>query len=304
MLIKVYVAVFVCFAVKAVHLELVSNLTSEAFIAALRRFIARRGFCSNIYSDNGSNFVGAYNDLCEVQDLLNSQDHHDRIHSFLAERNIQWHFIPPQTPHFGGLWEAAVKSFKNHFKRVAGSALFTFEDMNSLIIEIEVVLNSRPLTPLFSDPNDFLVLPSAHFLIGASLTSLPERDVRDINTNRLSSWQHIQQMKQHFWTRWHKEYLNEFNSCTKWTKGSHLIKEGIVVLLREINLLSMQWALGRVIKVHPGSDGIIRAVTVKTATTTLDRSIKKLVSLPFQSKDDNIQEPACHEEIIADHTIT
>ncbi|XP_017793544.1 PREDICTED: uncharacterized protein LOC108575292 [Habropoda laboriosa] len=296
--IKVYIAVFVCFAVKAVHLELVSDLTSEAFISALRRFIARRGFCSNIYSDNGSNFVGAYNALREVQNLLKSPEHHDRIHAFLVERNIQWHFIPPQTPHFGGLWEAAVKSFKNHFKRVAGSTLFTFEDMNTLIIEIEAVLNSRPLTPLSSDPNDFLVLTPAHFLIGESLTSLPERDVRDINTNRLSSWQHIQQMKQHFWARWHKEYLNELHNRTKWTKGSHPIKEGTVVLLRETNLPSMQWALGRVMKVHPGSDGIIRTVTVKTATSTFDRSVKKLVPLPSQSAEDQIEKAIPHKETL------
>ncbi|CAK9821242.1 hypothetical protein ANTRET_LOCUS8 [Anthophora retusa] len=98
--IKVYVAVFVCFEVKAVHLELVSDLTTEAFIAALRRFVARRGFCSNIYSDNGSNFMRTYNALREVQNLLKSQDHLDRIHAFLVERNIQWHFIPPQD---GGL---------------------------------------------------------------------------------------------------------------------------------------------------------------------------------------------------------
>ncbi|XP_076384921.1 uncharacterized protein LOC143263875 [Megalopta genalis] len=106
--IKVYVAVFVCFATRAVHLELVSDLTSEAFIAALQRFIGRRGLCANLYSDNGSNFKGAANELRELRDLLRSDDHRDRVVTFLAKRAINWHFIPPQAPHFGGLWEAAV----------------------------------------------------------------------------------------------------------------------------------------------------------------------------------------------------
>ncbi|XP_033363319.1 uncharacterized protein LOC117241540, partial [Bombus vosnesenskii] len=116
--IKVYVAIFVCLAVKAVHIELVSDLTSEAFIAALRRFIARRGFCVTISSDNGTNFVGANNELRELRNLLQSDDHKAQVQSFLADRRIEWHFIPPNSPHFGGLWEAAVKSFKRHLRRV------------------------------------------------------------------------------------------------------------------------------------------------------------------------------------------
>ncbi|XP_043263445.1 uncharacterized protein LOC122403778 [Colletes gigas] len=280
--VKVYVAVFICLAVKAVHLELVSDLTSEAFIAALRRFIARRGLCTSISSDNGTNFVGANNELRELKTLLDSDDHINKVKTFLADRLIDWNFIPPLSPHFGGLWEAAVKSFKYHLKRVTGPGLFTFEDCNTLIIEIEAILNSRPLTPISSDANDLLVLTPGHFLIGDSLTSLRERDFRDTPSNRLSSWQHIQKLKQHFWIRWHCEYLNELTNRSKWSTGAHQIKEGTIVLLREDNTPPMQWPLGKVIKVHPGSDGIIRAVTVKTATTTLDRNVKRLAPLPIQ----------------------
>ncbi|XP_046142171.1 uncharacterized protein LOC123988283 [Osmia bicornis bicornis] len=284
--VKVYVAVFVCLAVKAIHLELVSELTTEAFLAALRRFIARRGFCTDLYSDNGSNFVGANNELRELRALLQSDDHREKVTTFLAERAINWNFIPPLTPHFGGLWEAAVKSFKYHLKRVAGAELFTFENFNTLIIEIESILNSRPLTPISSDPNDLLVLTPAHFLIGDSLTSLRERNFRDTPSNRLSSWQHVQKVKQHFWTRWHREYLNELTTRRKWTTGGHAINEGTIVLLREENTPSLHWPLGRVVKVHPGSDGIIRTATIKTAKTTLDRSVKRLVPLPVQTDQD------------------
>ncbi|XP_078049863.1 uncharacterized protein LOC144476616 [Augochlora pura] len=283
--VKVYVAVFVCLAIKAVHLELVSDLTSEAFIAALRRFIARRGFCLNLYSDNGTNFKGANNEFRELRELLRSDDHREKITTFLTERAINWHFIPPQAPHFGGLWEAAVKSFKNHLKRVVGAELFTFENLNTLIIDIEAILNSRPLTPISSDPTDLLALTPGHFLIGDALTSLCERDFKDTPSNRLSAWQRVQQLKQQFWKRWHREYLNELTTRRKWTRGHHPITEGTIVLLREDNVPSMQWPLGRVIKIHPGSDGIVRTVTVKTATNVFDRSVKKLVPLPTQSDD-------------------
>nr|XP_033199424.1 uncharacterized protein LOC117161785 [Bombus vancouverensis nearcticus] len=106
--IKVYVAIFVCLAIKAVHIELVDDLTSEAFIAALRRFIARRGYCSTIHSDNGTNFRGASNELRELHDLLQSDDHKEKVTAFLADKQIEWRFIPPHSPHFGGLWEVAV----------------------------------------------------------------------------------------------------------------------------------------------------------------------------------------------------
>ncbi|XP_078051509.1 uncharacterized protein LOC144477649 [Augochlora pura] len=281
--IKVYVVVFVCLAVKAVHLELASDLTSEAFIAALRRFIARRGHCTHLYSDNGSNFVGASNEFRELRELLKSVDHQNNIQTFLSERSIQWNFIPPQAPHFGGLWEAAVKSFKYHLRRVAGNELFTFENFNTLITEIEAVLNSRPLTPISSDANDPLALTPGHFLIGDSLTSLRERDFRDAPSNRLSSWQQIQQIKQHFWNRWRREYLNELTCRHKWATGSHSIKEGTIVILREDNTPPLQWPLGKVVKIHPGSDGIARAATVKIGTKVLDRSIKRLVPLPNQA---------------------
>ncbi|XP_043263515.1 uncharacterized protein LOC122403827 [Colletes gigas] len=147
-----------------------------------------------------------------------------------------------------------------------------------------------------SYPNDLLVLTPGHFLIGDSLTCVRERDFRDTSTNRLSSWQQIQKVKQHFWTRWHREYLNELTTRSKWTSSSPTIKKGTIVLLREDNVSSMQWPLGRVVKVHPGADGIVRVATVKTATTVLERNVRKLVPLPMQvDKDDNSEQPSASE---------
>ncbi|XP_033314525.1 uncharacterized protein LOC117213269 [Bombus bifarius] len=298
--IKTYAAIFVCLATKAVHVELVSDLTTDAFLAALRRFISRRGYCATILTDNGTNFVGANRQLQELRTLLQSDDHQDRVQNFLADRQIQWRFNPPNSPHFGGLWEAAVKAFNRHLIRVVGTELLTFEHLNTLVIEIEAILNSRPLTPISSDPKDPPVLTPGHFLIGDTLTSLRERDFRTVPSGRLSSWQRIHQIKQHFWSRWYREYLNELTRRNKWDKGKHNIREGTVVILREDNVPSMQWPLGRVIKVHPGADGIIRTATVQTATSILDRGVKRLVPLPIHPDPDEAERPHGAEEVTND----
>ncbi|XP_078032623.1 uncharacterized protein LOC144467610 [Augochlora pura] len=148
--IKVYVAVFICFLTKAVHLELVSDLTTEAFLAALSRFFARRG---------------AKNEIAELLKVIKSRQHNDQVSQHLANSSIVWHFSPPRSPHFGGLWEAAVKSFKHHLVRTVGDTLLTYEQLNTYITQVEGILNSRPLTPISSDPNDLQSLTPAHFLI-------------------------------------------------------------------------------------------------------------------------------------------
>ncbi|XP_062534214.1 uncharacterized protein LOC134203358 [Armigeres subalbatus] len=142
--VKAYVSVFVCFCTKAVHLELVSDLSTDRFLQALQRFISRRGRCSDIYSDNGTNFVGARNKLGELYRLLRDHTHREKVTSELAKDGIQWHFNPPSAPHFGGLWEAAVRSTKNHLIKVIGETPVSAEDFSTLLTQVEACLNSRP----------------------------------------------------------------------------------------------------------------------------------------------------------------
>lgn len=284
--VKVYVSIFVCFATKAVHLELVTDLTMEACLAAVRRFFARRGRSQNIYTDNGTNFVGAKNEVMQLQVFLASDEHQKKFQHFLSNEGINWYFSPPRSPHFGGLWEAAVKAFKLHFYRIVGEELFTYEQFNTLIIEIEAILNSRPLTPLSSDPNDLTALSPCHFLIGDSLYSSPESDLLDVKSNRLSFWQHVQKVKQHFWSRWHKEYLQILHTRKKWHLGdSTSFKKGTLVVIREDNTPPLQWRLGRIVDIHPGEDNIVRVVTIRTIHGTYKRSIKRLSPLPLESPD-------------------
>lgn len=278
--IKVYVAVFICMAVKAVHLETVEDLSTDAFLGALRRFIARRGKPKSIYCDNGTNFQGANNELKELHNLIKSENHQIRISNFSQSHSIEFHFIPPSSPHFGGLWESHVKLFKSHFRKVAGNCIFTFVEFYTLAVEIEAVLNSRPLTPISNDPNDLLALTPGHFLINDSLTNIPEQNFASLPSNRLSAWQLITKIRDDFWQRWHKEYINTLNVRQKWHTKTPNIKKGTLVLIKDDNIPSLKWPLGRILELHPGSDDVVRTVTLKTSNGILKRSVNKLAPLP------------------------
>lgn len=280
---KAYVALFICFSTKAVHLEAVTDLTSESFLAALKRFVGRRGLPENIFTDNATNFIGAKNDLHEFNQSFHSQTTQDDIRQMCAQDRINWCTIPPRSPHFGGLWEAAVKSAKFHMKRQLGQASLTFEELTTVLVQIEAILNSRPLTPLSSDPNDIGALTPGHFLIGAPLTAMVEPCIVDQKLDRLSRWRKLNWLQQQFWTRWSNEYLHTLQNKSKWTISSKNISVNSLVLLQEDNLPPMKWKLGRVITLHTGQDGLVRQVTIKTATGNFKRAITRLAVLPIET---------------------
>lgn len=210
---KAYVALFVCMSTKAVHLEVISDLTSAGFLAAFRRFTGRRGICSDIYSDNGTNFVGGNSDLRKHRQAA-ARGQTTEILENVSNDGTTWHFSPPFAPHFNGLAEAGIRSAKYHIKRVIGESTLTFEELTTLLIQIEACLNSRPLSPRTADSEDLSPLTPGHFLIGIPLNTVPEKSLFDVNTNRLSRWQNVQKMVQQFWKRWSKEYIVNNNALS------------------------------------------------------------------------------------------
>ena len=271
---KSYVAVFVCFATKAVHLELVSELTTAAFIATLRRFIGRRGIPRTIWSDHGSNFIGAER---EIQQLLR-EGGSKQVADFCASQKINWTFSPEHAPHFGGLWEAAVKSFKTHIKIVLGEVKLNFEEFSTVLVQVEACLNSRPLTPLPDHSDALEVLTPGHFLIGRPLAALPD-EVSHEKVTHLRRWQLCQALVRHLWARWSSEYLRSLWKISKWHKPSENLQEGDIVCLREEPLAPTKWPLARIVQVHPGKDGKVRVVTVRTAKGVYRRPVIKVVPL-------------------------
>ena len=176
---------------------------------------------------------------------------------FFATEHILWHFIPPRSPHFGGIWESAVKAVKYHLRRVVGNASLTYEEFNTIIVQVEACLNSRPLSPLSADPDDLNPLTPGHFLIGSSLTAMVEPDLTTLNTGRLNRYQHLTQMMQQFWKRWSKDYITELQQrSSKGVFTSPNVTPGTMVLVVEDNLPPMLWSIGRVQAVHPGLDDL------------------------------------------------
>lgn len=277
---KAYICIFVCMSTKACHLELVGDLSAAAFIGAFRRFVARRGQCSHIWSDQGRNFVAANKELVEMwkQAKLEFQG---KISEILTSEGTQWHFIPAYSPNFGGLWEAGVKSLKYHLKRIVNINL-TFEEMTTVLCQIEACLNSRPLSPIDdTDPENLNPLTPGHFLISEAPVTVSTPNWKDLPISYLSRWQHLQKMLREFWCRWQGEYLTNLQQRSKWSRKQEEIPIGTIVLIKEENLPPGKWRLGRIIKGYPGLDGYTRVYDLKSGNSIIKRSLCKLCPMPI-----------------------
>ncbi|KAJ0169352.1 hypothetical protein K1T71_015236 [Dendrolimus kikuchii] len=288
-------------ATKAIHIEVVSDLTTQGFLAAFKRFVSRRGYCSNLWSDNGTNFVGASRELDKLFYAEKSGLHKDLAET-LATNGTTWHFIPPHSPNFGGLWEAGVKSVKFHLRRIIGDTTLTYEELATVLTQIEACLNSRPLSRIESDSDGFEVLTPGHFLVGEPLLTVPEQNYESQNITSLRRWQLTQRMMQNFWRRWSQEYLTTFLHRYKWASQSPEPNIGDLVLVKEEDLPPSRWLLGRIIAKHPvedlppsrwllgriiakhpGSDGITRVVSLRTKASVIKRPTSKICILPISN---------------------
>lgn len=278
---KSYVAVFVCMVSRGVHLELVSDLTSEAFLAALSRLSSRRGRVHELYSDNGTTFHGADKDITTAVKSWKKLP----SNSMFQALYIKWTFIPPLSPHHGGLWEAAVKSAKHHLRRIVGDQQLTFEEFYTVLTQVEACMNSRPITRNTDDSSDSLALTPSHFWALEPIVTPMARDYTETPTNRLQRWKLLQRFVQDFWRRWKSEYLDQLHLRTKWKAEQPNAAVGDVLLVRSENTPPQQWPMGRITNIHPGKDGLVRAVDVLYGGHEYRRSITKLVPLPTTDQE-------------------
>ncbi|XP_065161391.1 uncharacterized protein [Atheta coriaria] len=207
---KGYFALFVCLSTSAVrvHLELVSDYTSDAFIAAYKRFTARRVICATFNSDCGTNFKGADKEIRRLFTAATKESM--EIGNLLGSLGTQWKFNTPSAAHFGGKWESGVKSVMHHLRRSVGER--TFEEMTTFLTQVEATLNSRPLCPLTEDPEDLEALTPGHFLIGKAPNVLPEPSLDHLQPDRLSRWQLVRQALDGFWKHWSTACLQRYLS--------------------------------------------------------------------------------------------
>ena len=272
---KRYGCIFTCMTTRAVHLKLAHSLSTDSFISALRRFVGRRGCVSRIYSDNGTNFVGADKELRKALEDWNQH----RIAACLQQKEIDWHFNTLTASHFRGVWERLICSVRKVLGSIAGQAVFTDESLSTLLVEVENVLKSRPLTPVsFVDgshkpltPNDLLMVR-----LGSGLP--PTRTSRS-DSHYLNRWRNVQYYADVFWERWVKEYMPLLNPRPKWSSVRQNFALGDIVILVDKTTSRNKWPLGQVIKTFPDAKGLVCSVLVKTAHSELKRSISKLCLL-------------------------
>ncbi|XP_062699464.1 uncharacterized protein LOC115268100 [Aedes albopictus] len=299
----VYVCIFVCFSTKAVHLEVVEDQSTGAFIAALMRFTSLRGKPEVIYSDNGRNFVGAGRELAELRKIYNNEIFQDELVGIAANKGINFSFIPPRSPNFGGLWEANIKVAKRLFTAAARGACFNILELQTVLYQVAAIMNSRPLTVVWTDASIPEPLTPGHFLIGRSMTALPIPGKFIENGSISVRWKRIQHQTLQFWRRWQDEYLQHLRCMAKWTKKQPNLAVGQVVLIGDDHNPVAKWPMGIVTSTHPGADGVVRVATVRVGPNLYKRNVRLLAPLPIDlpAVDNNaelspINEVAEHEE--------
>ncbi|XP_063381137.1 uncharacterized protein LOC134667644 [Cydia fagiglandana] len=267
---KRWIALFTCMTTRAVHLEIVASLSSDSAIMSIRRFAARRGLPNKILSDNGTSFVGANRQLCEF--------YSDAVQDFAASKRIEWCFIPPASPFMGGCWERLVKTVKTALLVTLKERAPREELLHTLLLEVEALVNSRPLTYV-TENREYESLTPSHFLIG---TSSPQQLPAVLDDGVFSSrkeWQKVLRLSEHFWTRWLKEYLPSLKPRRNNGRQYHNLKIDDVVLVVDPDLPRGVWPIGRIVEVFPGRDGIVRVADVATKGGLLRRPARKLARL-------------------------
>ena len=296
--VKRYGTLFTCMASRAIHIEVVHTMETDSFLQALRRVIARRGPIRELRSDQGTNFVGAENEL--KRSLQEMDD--ERIKAELLKHNIDWIRNPAMASNFGGAWERQIRSVRNIMAALMKQHGHSLDDesLQTLLCEVEAVINSRPLTTeSLSDPLSLLPLTPSTLLTGKTKLILPppgKFQREDVYCKR--RWRRVQHIANEFWSRWNKEYLQSLQARQKWTRQRRDFTEGDIVLLKDDNTCRNKWPMARVTAARRDHQGQVRSVTVQSATgSVLSRPINKLVLL-LESPEDR---PGIPDEEPKDH---
>ena len=272
---KRYGCLFICLTTGAIHIEILPNMESDTFINGLVRFINRRGKPKRIRTDNGSNFFGG---LQEMKQSI--REWNEKVGEQLQQKEIEWKFNPPKASHFGGRWERMIRTVRRTLNGLLGGKelIYLGEDsLNTLMTEVENIVNGRPITPSSEDPNDLEALTPNHLMLLRSNHQGPMGLFQDIEMYGRRRWRQVQHLANQFWSRWKREYLGEVQKRDKWTESKNpKIKEGDLVVLTDDNIHKSKWQLGRVIKLISSEDGIIRRIQIKTKMGVYDRPIQKV----------------------------
>nr|XP_042912400.1 uncharacterized protein LOC107446176 [Parasteatoda tepidariorum] len=254
---KCYLLIFTYAVTRTVHLELVINMNTDSFLLGFRIFVSRRGLCSILYSDNAKAFKKANSELKWWNQINDPQ-----VKNMLASKNIVWKFIVEKSPWWGGFWEPQIRTVKSSL---------TLKELETVFLEIEAMINSRPITYLYNEPSEPSPFTPSHFLVGKRLMSLPvvKYKPNDLIVNRDSltkMYKYQQTLLDHFWNRWRKEYLLHLRSAYTSSPPGKItsFKVNDIVLINDDRYPRNIWMLGRILEVYQGRDGNIRSLLIKT----------------------------------------
>ncbi|XP_055542771.1 uncharacterized protein LOC129728359 [Wyeomyia smithii] len=274
-IVKRWIALFTCLTIRAVHLEVVHSLSKESCVMAIRRFVSRRGAPAEIFSDNGTNFHGANNQL-----KREIEDRNNHLAATFTNTTTRWNFNPPGAPHMGGAWERMVRSVKTAIGTILEAQRRPDDEiLETVIIEAEAMINTRPLTYIPLQSADQEALTPNHFLLGSS-DGVKQHTVMPTNyrTTLNSGWKLAQHLSDGIWKRWIKEYLPIISRRSKWFEDVKEIEVGDLVLIVDSTVRN-QWIRGKVIKVVKGKDGRVRQALVLTTNGIVRRPVVKLALL-------------------------
>ncbi|XP_071832390.1 uncharacterized protein [Apostichopus japonicus] len=276
---KRYGVMFTCLSSRAVHIEVAHSLDTNSCIGALRRFMARRGHVRELYSDNGTNFVGANKELkSALQELDENQ-----INRFASNHGLKWKFNPPAASHFGGVWERQIRTVRKVLSGILSEQYLrttqSDEQLHTFLCEVETIINSRPLTKVSDNPNDLDVITPNHLLLLKAPVDMPlgKFDEKDVYARR--RWRQMQYLADLFWKRWTKEYLPTLQRRQKWLQPERCTEVGDVVMIVDDQSPRNSWLMGVVIEAYKDKGGLVRSAKIKTKTATLVRPVVKLCLL-------------------------
>lgn len=277
---KRYGVMFTCMGSRASHLELAGDLSTNATMQAVRRFIARRGKPRIFWSDRGTNLVSASAELRKAVAEISNEEIRER----LTNEQIEWKLNPPGAPNFGGSWESLIKLTKRALYAVLKERAPTEETLRTLLAEVEAILNRRPLAHITLDSRDDIVLTPNHLLLGHSggSSAMGEYTTQDLNSRK--QWIRTQALADSFWHKWRRDILPTMVQRPKWKVSQPPIGVGDLVILLDPSHERGRWTRARVEKTYPDKKGCIRVVDVKAGGKIYRRTIGKLVKLQVASK--------------------
>ena len=276
---KVWLCLFTCSVVRAIHLEVAKNLSAEAFISCFKRFVSARGVPQRAVSDNGLNFVRSEKALRALWNNLKTE----RVQNFFGLRQIEWVFNVPRAAWWGGQFERLIRVVKDCLRKTSKMRVLRLFDFMTLIKEIEAIVNARPLTASPPGPDDSVALTPGHFIASRFPTSLPAGtiEVRGIKSDDLvKAWKTREVMLNDFWSRWKNEYILYLKSCHHRKRSrAEPLRVNDIVLIHEDNIPRLKWRLGRIVRIVGGRDGKERTCIVRTGRESVTRTVQHLYKL-------------------------